>query len=466
MHIGEFKQVIDHIRQTLVGGRLTRINAPAPGSVAMTFDLEVPEPVVIASVNPRCSTIFTTDSEPPFYESSKPQRMLNASFVKALEHTCLGFTLTDVKLLRPDDRIALLTFHHTDQYGEEKTRTLQIELTGRVAHMFLLTETGRVVSSMRRLHRPGTREFKEAKRRIAAGKPLPPPPMPPAGREEEPTAPLEEVMMREKDAFAELQNELAGSPKSIGPETENRQAEALRRELALAYQAKSALAVLGPFSLAPSAVREILRGATSEKFVGRLDERGLLDEPIDFNQMISYLQRLAGSADKLEKLVTEAEHRPARKPRHQGAPAKAVKADPVSDKLARFPYKVRRGHTTGGFDLILTFNAEGNLAALKAFASAHNYWFHARDFSGSYVLMLTGKRSPDPHDIEQAAVVAAAHSKGRGESSVEVCYTQLKHLKKPKSAKTGTILRTQETVITVRPSAFEDIRGELFGTSD
>ena len=230
MHIGEFKQVIDHVRQTLVGGRLTRINAPAPGSVAMTFDLEVPEPVVIASVNPRCSTIFTTDTEPPFYESSKPQRMLNTSFVKALEHTCLGFTLTEAELLRPDDRIALLTFHHTDQYGEEKTRTLQIELTGRVAHMFLLTETGRVVSSMRRLHRPGTREFKEAKRRIAAGKPLPPPPKPPTGHEEAPPAPLEEVMMCEKDAFAKLQNEIAGPSRSSEPEAENRQAEALRAD--------------------------------------------------------------------------------------------------------------------------------------------------------------------------------------------------------------------------------------------
>jgi predicted ribosome quality control (RQC) complex YloA/Tae2 family protein len=466
MHIGEFKLVVDHIRQTLVGGRLTRVNAPAPGSVAMTFDPEVSEPVVIASVNPRCSTIFTTDSEPPFYESSKPQRMLNSSFVKALEHTCLGFTLTGAELLRPDDRIALLTFHHTDQYGEEKTRTLQIELTGRVAHMFLLTETGRVVSSMRRLHRPGTREFKEAKRRIAAGKPLPPPPKPPKDHEETPSAPLEEVIMREKDAFEELQSEL-GSPLKAGePEAANRQADALRQELALAYQAKSALSVLGPFSLAPSAVREILRGVTSEKFVGRLDERGLLDEPIEFNQLISYLQRLAGSADKLEKLLAEAEQKPAQKPQRRSKPVAAAKADAVSDKLARFPYKVRRGYTTGGFDLILTFNAEGNLAALKAFASAHNYWFHARDFSGSYVLLLTGKRSPDPHDIEQAAVVAAAHSKGRGEARVEVCYTQLKHLKKPKSAKTGTILRTKETVITVRPSAFEDMRGELFGAGD
>ena len=466
MHIGEFKLVIDQIGKTLVGGRLTRINAPAPGSVAMTFDLEVPEPVVIASVNPRCPALFTIDAEPPFYESTKPQRMLNDSFVKALEHTCLGFTLTGVELLRPDDRIALLTFHHTDQYGEEKTRTLQIELTGRVAHMFLLTETGRVVSSMRRLHRPGTREFKEAKRRIAAGKPLPPPPKPKSGYEEVPSAPLEEVMMRERDAFDELQRELGSLLTAEEPETENRQAEALRQELALAYQAKSALAVLGPFSLAPSAVREILRGVTSERFVGRLDERGLLDEPIEFNQLISYLQRLAGSADKLEKLLAEAEHKPEQKTRPREAALKEVKPDAVSDKLARFPYKVKRGRTTGGFDLILTFNAEGNLAALKAFASAHNYWFHARDFSGSYVLLLTGKRSPDPHDIEQAAVVAAAHSKGRGESSVDVCYTQLKHLKKPKSAKAGTILRTKETVITVRPSAFEDMRSGLFGAGD
>ncbi|RLC67279.1 MAG: hypothetical protein DRI48_02715, partial [Chloroflexi bacterium] len=213
MHLGEFKLVIDHVRRSLVGGRLTRVSSPAPGSVAMTFDLEIPEPIVVASVNPRCTTLFTTDAEPPCHESTKPQRMLNPSFVKALEHTVLGYTLTEARLLRPDDRIVLFIFHHVDQYGEEKTRTLQIEMTGRVAHMFLLTETERVVSSMRRLHRPGTREFKEAKRRIASGKPLPPPPAPPKGYNGRSAASLEEIMTRERNAFEELQSDLQRSRK-------------------------------------------------------------------------------------------------------------------------------------------------------------------------------------------------------------------------------------------------------------
>ena len=75
--------------------------------------------------------------------------------------------------------------------------------------------------------------------------------------------------------------------------------------------------------------------------------------------------------------------------------------------------------------------------------------------------MLTGKRAPDPHDIEQAAVVAAANSKGRDEATIDVCYTMLKYLRKPKDAKTGTILKTQETVIAVRPSSFAELSSQL-----
>ncbi|OGK08265.1 MAG: hypothetical protein A2Y63_03250, partial [Candidatus Riflebacteria bacterium RBG_13_59_9] len=434
------------------------------GSVALTFDLEVAEPVLVASVNPHCITVFTTDAEPPFYERAKPQRTLNASFVKALEHTVRGFVLTSAVLPRSDDRIARLTFHHVDEYGEEKTRTLQIELTGRVAHMFLLTETERLVSSLRRLHRPGTKEFRAARRQIAAGKPLPPAPKPPGGHEDEAAAPLPEVMAREREAFARFQGELTGVARQDVGETKSRQAEALRRELALAYQAKSALAVLGPFSLAPSGIREILWGVTSEGFVERLEDRELLDEPIDFNQLVSYLQRLAGSAEKLEKLVVAAEReRKITQPAARPADAVRGKPDQVSAKIARFPHKIKRGRTSGGFDLLLTFSGEGNLAALKAFPAANNLWFHARDFAGSYVLLLTEKRTPEPVDIQEAAIVAAAHSKGRGETSLEVCYTKLKYLKKPKSAQAGTILRTQESVLAVRPELLAEIRSRIFG---
>jgi len=463
MNLAEFTAVVEHIRRTLAGGKLIRVNEPAPGAVAMTFDVESAEPVLVASIHPRCTTLFTAEAEPPLYTSAKPQRLLNASFVKALEHTVRGFTLTGAALLWPDDRVARLSFHHVDEYGLEKDRVLQLELTGRVAHMFLLTETERVVSSMRRLHRPGTKEFREAMRQIAAGKPLPPPPKPPRPEREEAAAPLKEVLRREREGFARLQAELAGAAARSEPKVRSRQAAALREELALAYQAKSALAVLGPFSLAPAGIREILGRVTSEGFIQRLEERALLDEPVEFNPLVSYLQRLAGSAEKLEQLVAAAEKQPAAKQPPTAPDTAKSRPDAVSARLAKFPHRAKRGRTSGGFDFIVTFSAEGNLAALKAFPAPDNLWFHARDFPGSYVILLTGRRTPEPVDLHEAALAAAAHSKGKGEATVEVCYTKLKYLKKPRSGKAGTILRTRESVLTVRPALFRGLRGELLG---
>lgn len=461
MNLSELQLLAEHIEQALKGARLTRIMAPAPGSVALTFGADTPRPVLVISLTPAGNAMFLAEDEPEEVKTGKWKRLFNASFVKAVEHTCKGFELTGCALPYANDRIVRLALRNTDQYGVTKTRYLQVELTGRVSHMFVLTEEERVVSSLRGLQRPGTAEFRRAHRQIAAGKPLPPPPEPPADMEEETPAPLEEMMERERAGFAALQAELAGKTR-VDDAPDTRSADALRLELRFAREAKSALAALGPFSLAPAGIEKILQGATSVEFVTRLTERGLLDEPIDYGKLMGHLQRLAGSVERLEKLLADQSKAPPAGARTRPQPTEA-KGDAVSARLAKFPHKIKRGRTLSGIDLILTFSAEGNLAALKAFSDPNNTWFHARDFSGSYVLLLTGKRTPDPHDIQQAAVVAAANSKGREEASVEVCYTKLKYLKKPKSAKEGTILRTQETVISVRPDTFERIKGEVFG---
>jgi hypothetical protein len=282
-------------------------------------------------------------------------------------------------------------------------------------------------------------------RQIAAGTALPPPPLPPADArqgEEEPV--LEEVLERERASFADFQAALLGEAPKRGDATAKPKLESLQRELELAREAGSALAVLGPFSLAPAGIRDMLINAGCLK--------------IDYNRLLQYLQRIAGKAENLVRLAGKEAGSPS--PVKREKQQEAV-ADAVSVKLKMFPYKVKRLRTLGGFDLIVASSAESNLAALKMFAAPENIWFHARDFAGGYVIMLTGKRAPDPHDIEQAAVVAAANSKGREEGAVEVCYTELKYLRKPKDAKTGTILRTRETVITVRPSAFAELRSQL-----
>jgi predicted ribosome quality control (RQC) complex YloA/Tae2 family protein len=459
LSINEFRLLAERIQTTLAGAKVTRILEPAPGCVTLAFDSAVPLRILVIAANPKCPTVFLAKAEPPVIEAKQPQPILNASFPKALDHTLRGFTLSSAGLLRPGDRVLRLEFRNTDKYGVEKVRRLQVELTGRVTQVFVLTEADLVVSSMRRLMRPGTLDFKTAARQIAAGKLLPPPPMPPADAQMGDDSPvLDEVLERECTAFAEFQDGLRGAAPKKGDSSAKQKTEALQRELELARQAGRALAVLGPFMLAPAGIRQILADNGCVKLADMLGERGYLDVPIDYNRLIQYLQRISGNAPSLAKLAGKAADAPAPVKRER---TKESVADAVSTKLKLFPYRAKRLRTMGGFDLIVTTSAEGNLAALKMFAAPENIWFHARDFAGGYVIMLTGKRAPDPHDIEQAAVVAAANSKGREESSVEVCYTQLKYLKKPKDAKTGTILRTKETVITVRPSAFAELRAEL-----
>lgn len=461
LSINEFRSLVEHIQVQYAGTKLARILEIAPGCVSLRFEAQVAEPVLIIAAHPKFASVFTAAEELFPLDSKQPQQVINASFPKALEHTISHSVLARAIMPRPDDRIMRLHFRVEDRYGASKTRLLQIELTGRLTHVFLLTEGELVISSFRRLHQPGTAEYKAATRQIAAGKPLPPPPPPPDGFEETPSVPLEVAMLREREAFAEFLERLPSSkPKQID-ESAKRRTEAISRELELAREAKMALDMLGHFMLAPAGIRVMLKDAGCAKLAVSLEERGYLEEPIDFNQLMSYLQRISGSAQRLAGLVEKQPLEPVKARRSQPDNIQKAKPDPVSAKIKEFQHKVKRLRTLGGFDIIVTYSAEGNYAALKAFASPENLWFHARDFAGGYVIMLTGKRAPDPYDIQQAAVVAAANSKGRDEAAVEVCYTKLKYLRKPKGAKAGTILKTQETVISVRPSAFNELRMQL-----
>lgn len=461
LSINEFRTLAGRIQANLSGAKLARILEVAPGCISMRFDTPALEPVLVIAAHPRFSTIFTSPLEPPLLDLKQSQQAINASFAKAMEYTVGMAKLVSAEMPRKDDRILRLKFLSEDKYGDTKIRVMQIELTGRIAHIFLLTETETVISSLRRLYRPGTKEYKTSPRPIAAGMPLPPPPPPPERHESEEAQPFEVANMRERAAFGEFQSVLSHEAPRAASDTSKFKQEAIARELELAHEAVAALDMLGHFMLAPAGIRTMLRDAGCKNLADALEERGYIDEPIDFNQLIAYLQRLSGNAKKLAALALESASAPAKMKKQQAAPSMKDKPDGVSAKLQLFSHKVKRLRTLGGFDLIVTYSAEGNYAALKAFPSPENLWFHARDYSGGYVIMLTGKRAPDPHDIEQAAVVAAANSKGRDEATIDVCYTMLKYLRKPKDAKTGTILKTQETVIAVRPSAFAELRSQL-----
>lgn len=85
-------------------------------------------------------------------------------------------------------------------------------------------------------------------------------------------------------------------------------------------------------------------------------------------------------------------------------------------------------------------------------AEPGDWWFHAEGVPGSHVI-LRARRGEDPgrDTIEQAAAVAAYHSKNRGAGTVRVYCTRARYVTKPRGAKVGTVQVAKGKVLKVRP---------------
>jgi predicted ribosome quality control (RQC) complex YloA/Tae2 family protein len=84
-------------------------------------------------------------------------------------------------------------------------------------------------------------------------------------------------------------------------------------------------------------------------------------------------------------------------------------------------------------------NAAGNDEILRQYARGNDLWFHARDGAGSHVFLRAEGRNPSPDEIRQAARMAALHSSLKKEATVDVLWTECKHIRKPKGAPAGQV---------------------------
>lgn len=79
-------------------------------------------------------------------------------------------------------------------------------------------------------------------------------------------------------------------------------------------------------------------------------------------------------------------------------------------------------------------------------AIGSDIWLHVVGYPGSHVVIKKQNKKEiiDINTIYQAAHLALLHSKAPKDDKVEVCYTEAKYLKKPKNAKPGQVIFTQE----------------------
>jgi predicted ribosome quality control (RQC) complex YloA/Tae2 family protein len=123
------------------------------------------------------------------------------------------------------------------------------------------------------------------------------------------------------------------------------------------------------------------------------------------------------------------------------APAKAA---------SELPFKVFEDR---GFTILVGRNAANNDLLTQKYAHKDDLWLHAKDVTGSHVVIRhrAGQPVPEPV-IEHAAQLAGWYSRRQHDSLCPVTVTPKKFVRKPKGALPGQVVVERERVVLVVPS--------------
>ena len=111
-------------------------------------------------------------------------------------------------------------------------------------------------------------------------------------------------------------------------------------------------------------------------------------------------------------------------------------------------------HTTEhmGYQIWIGKNAVNNDLLTLKYAHKDDMWLHAKDVSGSHVVVKNQSGKTFPKEvIERAAELAAYNSKRKTESLCPVAYTLKKYVRKRKGDPAGAVIVEREEVIMVTP---------------
>ncbi|UII29975.1 NFACT RNA binding domain-containing protein [Fulvivirga ulvae] len=122
-----------------------------------------------------------------------------------------------------------------------------------------------------------------------------------------------------------------------------------------------------------------------------------------------------------------------------------------SKKKEHLPFNT---FTYDGFDIWVGKNARSNDLMLQQYSFKDDLWLHAKDVSGSHVLIKHKAGKPFPKDvIEKAAELAAHFSKRKSDTLCPVIVTPRKFVRKRKGDPAGAVMvDKEEKTLLVRPN--------------
>ncbi|UYZ63723.1 NFACT RNA binding domain-containing protein [Hymenobacter weizhouensis] len=114
------------------------------------------------------------------------------------------------------------------------------------------------------------------------------------------------------------------------------------------------------------------------------------------------------------------------------------------------PFKV---FEDSGFTILVGRNAQNNDLLTQRYAHKDDLWLHAKDVTGSHVVIRQQPGRPVPEPVlERAAQLAAWYSRRKNDSLCPVTVTPKKFVRKPKGAVAGQVIVEREKVVLVTPA--------------
>lgn len=108
-----------------------------------------------------------------------------------------------------------------------------------------------------------------------------------------------------------------------------------------------------------------------------------------------------------------------------------------------------------GFTILVGKNNRQNDYLTLKMAKDEDIWLHTKDIPGSHVIIKTEGVQVPPATLEQAALLAAYHSRARNSQNVPVDYTKKKYVNKPNGAKPGYVIYREQKTLFINPSQEE-----------
>lgn len=174
-------------------------------------------------------------------------------------------------------------------------------------------------------------------------------------------------------------------------------------------------------------------------------EKMLAELIVNAEQEVTYLESVL---DELSRADTDSEISAIRLELQTAGYIKNIKGKKQKPPKELPPIEFR---SSDGFKILVgRNNAQNEKLSLKT-ASKSDMWLHTQKIPGSHVVIFGEGREISDEAIEQAAVIAAYHSKAKDSSLVPVDYTRAKELKKPSGGKTGMVIYHEYWTIIVNP---------------